>query len=347
MKDRVTIYTIAEKLNISATTVYRALNNKPRISEETKKKILQLAEELGFKPNALAKTLNRKSIRIAFYDASGFSDFNRHIIRGVEEMEKELHDYRVNVDYYNFIHKNRFRSANNIEDHRKILDQISSLDYNGIIMHGFEDEIAYKQLEEKNIPIALVVNDLKCVKRKFCVQYDSYTAGCMAAELLFWNVGKGGKVALASGFDDIQVHKQIVKGFLEYAKFLSLDVVTVLYNKDDNDIAFEHTNKLFKEHPDLKGIYVNSFTSSGVIRSVIKNGMTKQVHLITTDINNEIRECLENGIVSASIFQDQYRQGRYGLRYLYDYITSHQKIDDVTYIYPQIILRSNMALYND
>ena len=97
----------------------------------------------------------------------------------------------------------------------------------------------------------------------------------------------------------------------------------------------------------MKGIYVGTFASSGVIRSVNKHGKAGRICLVTSDINDEIRECLDKGIVSASIFQDQYRQGRYALRYLYDYIESHQKIDDVTYIYPQIIMRSNMALYKD
>ena len=347
MDERVTIYTIAEKLKISSTPVYRALNNKPRISEETKIKVLQLAEELGLKPNALAKTLHRKRIRIAVFVASSFYDFDRYIIKGAQEMEKELHDYGVIVDYFRLSNTTRQKTTDSIEEFRKILGHIASQNYDGVLVDGFEEEKAYKPLEEKNIPIMLVVTDVKSVRRKFCVQYDGHTAGRIAAELLYWNVGKKGKVALASGFDDNQIHKQIERGFLEYTADMSLNVAAVLYNKDSNDIAYKNTNKLLKNHLDLKGIYINSFASSGVIRSVVKNGKAGRISLITSDINDEIRECLKNGTVSASIFQDQYRQGRYGLRYLYDYITSNQKIDDVTYIYPQIIMRSNMALYKD
>ena len=347
MKERITIYTIAEKLNISATTVYRALNNKPRISEVTKQKVIKLAEELGFKPNALAKTLHRKRIRIAVLVSSGFSDFNRFIINGVQETEKELHDYRVTIDYYSCSDKNRHRKIEDIKEYREILDKISSLNYDGVLVDGYEDEKAFKRLEEKNIPIALVVTDLISVKRQFCVQYDGYSAGRIAAELLFWKAGKNSKVALANGFSDILLHKQIEKGFLEYAERLSLNVVTVLYNKDNNEIAYKHTNKLLEEHPDLKGIYVCTFASSGVVRSVVKNGKAGHICLVTTDISDEIRKYLENGTISASIFQDQFRQGRYALRYLYNYITSNQKLDDVVYIYPQIILKSNMALYHD
>jgi LacI family transcriptional regulator len=347
LKERVTIYTIAKKLNISSTTVYRALNNKDRISEETKTKVLQLAKELGFKPNALAKTLHRKRIRIAVFIETGYYDFERYIINGVQDMEKELHDYGVNIDYYRVEYASRQRTNEKIDEFRKTMNHISTLNYDGVLMCGESDNEAYRRLEERNIPIAFVVTDEKSVKRRFCVQYDGYTAGRMAAELLFWKVGRNGRVALANGFEDIQIHNQCERGFLEYAAFLHLNVVSVLYNEEDSGIAYRHTNKLIKEHPDLKGIYICTFASSGVIRSVVRNGKAGRICLVTSDINDEIRECLDKGIVSASIFQDQYRQGRYALRYLYDYITSHQKIDDVTYIYPQIILKSNMAFYRD
>jgi LacI family transcriptional regulator len=346
LSKRVTIYTIAKQLNVSTTTVYRALNNKPRISEETKKEILRLTAELGFRPNLLAKTLPRKRIRIAVLVSASFSDFTRHIIKGVQETEKELQDHGVTVDYYSCMHEHH-RSTEDIEEYRKIIEHISSLPYSGVLVEGFDDSQTFKRLEEKNIPIALVVTDIKNSKRKFCVQYDGCTAGRIAAELLFWNTGRNGKVALANGFDDIQLHKQIEQGFCEEAAALSLDVVKILYNRDNNEIAFKNTGKLLKEHPDLDGIYICTFASSGVIRSVVKNGKAGRMCLVTSDINDEIRESLENGTVKASIFQDQFRQGRYGLRYLYDYITSNQKIDDVTYIYPQIILKSNMALYHD
>jgi LacI family transcriptional regulator len=345
LNKRVTIVTIAKKLNVSTTTVYRALNNKPRISEDTKKEILKLTAKLGFKPNALARTLPRKRIRIAVLVSAGFSDFTRYVVKGVQETEKELHDYGVIVDYYSCMHE-RHRSIEDIEEYRKTMEHISSLNYNGVLVEGFEDDEAFKRLEEKNIPIALVVTDIKNLKRKFCVQYDGFTAGRMAAELLFWNVGKNGKVVLANGFDDVPLHKQIEKGFLDQAASLSLKVIKVLYNQDNNDIACKNTNKLLKDHPDLDGIYICTFASSGVIKSVVKSGKAGRICLITSDINDEIRESLENGIVKASIFQDQFRQGRYGLRYLYDYITSNQKINDVIYINPQIILKSNMELFD-
>ena len=51
-KKQPTIYDIAAHLGVSTGTVNRALNNKGRISEDTRKRVLAAAEELGYKAYA-------------------------------------------------------------------------------------------------------------------------------------------------------------------------------------------------------------------------------------------------------------------------------------------------------
>lgn len=57
MKKRVRLKDIASALNLSITTVSRALNDKSDISDETKQKVLQVAEILDYRPNYFAKFL--------------------------------------------------------------------------------------------------------------------------------------------------------------------------------------------------------------------------------------------------------------------------------------------------
>ena len=54
----VTVNEIAEKCGVSRTTVLRALNNQSRVSDATRKKILETAKELGYRPNLLARSFN-------------------------------------------------------------------------------------------------------------------------------------------------------------------------------------------------------------------------------------------------------------------------------------------------
>ncbi|MEY8442509.1 LacI family DNA-binding transcriptional regulator [Lactobacillaceae bacterium 24-114] len=55
----VTIKDIAKRANVSISTTSRALNNNPRISQETRERIQQIAGEMGYQPNYTAQNLTR------------------------------------------------------------------------------------------------------------------------------------------------------------------------------------------------------------------------------------------------------------------------------------------------
>ncbi len=61
-KANVTVQDIAKAINISASTVSRALNNHPKISQKTKKKVWEAAQKLGYQPN-IPVYLNQKQTR--------------------------------------------------------------------------------------------------------------------------------------------------------------------------------------------------------------------------------------------------------------------------------------------
>ena len=58
---KVRIKDIAKKLNVSESTVSRALSDHPRISETTKLRVNAAAKELNYRPNLVAKSLKLKS----------------------------------------------------------------------------------------------------------------------------------------------------------------------------------------------------------------------------------------------------------------------------------------------
>ncbi|NLP45918.1 MAG: LacI family transcriptional regulator [Epulopiscium sp.] len=69
----ITIYDIAKQAKVSASTVSKALNNHSDISEKTKKRIKELASEMGYLPNSHARSLITKrsyNIGILFMDES-------------------------------------------------------------------------------------------------------------------------------------------------------------------------------------------------------------------------------------------------------------------------------------
>mgnify|MGYP001248607447 CR=1 FL=1 len=86
-KTEITIHDLARKLNISASTVSRALNNNPRISQKTRDKIKAAALELGYQPNTIASNLrNRKSNTIGIVVPLINRHFFSSVISGVEDI---------------------------------------------------------------------------------------------------------------------------------------------------------------------------------------------------------------------------------------------------------------------
>ena len=60
MKKNLTLKDLAQKLGLSISTVSRALQNNPHINKDTRKRVENLAKELSYYPDALAKSLKNK-----------------------------------------------------------------------------------------------------------------------------------------------------------------------------------------------------------------------------------------------------------------------------------------------
>jgi len=96
-KGKATIHDIARKLNITASTVSRALNDHPRISDATKKAVQKTATKLNYQPNHIAAALrNGKSNIIGIIVPTADRSFFSSVVRGIEEIANAAH-YNVMV----------------------------------------------------------------------------------------------------------------------------------------------------------------------------------------------------------------------------------------------------------
>ncbi|MGI6162172.1 MAG: substrate-binding domain-containing protein [Christensenellales bacterium] len=343
MAKRITIYDIAQKLGISTTTVYRALNEKPKVSMDTRNAVLETAREMGFKPNTLARSLARKKIKLAVIAFTSFPEFHKSFLNGARDAHNELEDYNIQVEYFSYEDGDSNSPAGDAYLFKQ-LEHIENGGYDGLLVCAKETE-QFRELTENGIYVATAINDISEDFRKFCIRYNGRVAGQMAAELLWMNMDRSKKVAIASGLEGQGIHAETEEGFLKQLTITPLKLAEIYYNFDNVQYAYSETNAILDKYPDLGGIYVNSFNSSGVLKSVEERGLGGRITIVTSDIYDELRRYIERGVVTASIFQDQYTQGKMGLKMLYQSIAEDLEVKDTTLINPQIILRSNMKLY--
>jgi DNA-binding LacI/PurR family transcriptional regulator len=82
----VSIYDIAKEARVAPSTVSRALEDHPRIGAETKKRIQELANEMGYVPSTVAKSLaSNKTWTVGMVLATISDPFMGRVVEGVEQ----------------------------------------------------------------------------------------------------------------------------------------------------------------------------------------------------------------------------------------------------------------------
>jgi LacI family transcriptional regulator len=93
----VTLKDIAERAGVTAATVSMVINNKPNISEATREKVLKIARELNYYPNAIARGLaTRKTNAIGVIVPNLATSFVVRILQGIKSTNHES-EYTVQL----------------------------------------------------------------------------------------------------------------------------------------------------------------------------------------------------------------------------------------------------------
>ncbi|KAB3534790.1 LacI family transcriptional regulator [Alkaliphilus pronyensis] len=141
---------VAKKAEVSISTVSRVINESKVVRPETQKKVIKAIEELGYKPNAIARSLkvkNTKTIGIMIPDIS--NQFYPEVVRGVEDI----------ANMYNY---NIFLCNTDLDDEKEMqyFDALAEKQVDGIIFMGnIVSEELYSKIKFYNIPLVLIGAD--------------------------------------------------------------------------------------------------------------------------------------------------------------------------------------------
>lgn len=149
MKTRkVSIYDIARRLDVSTSTVSRALQNNPSISAEVREKVRRTAGEMGYKPNVFAVNLQRGHTRtIGVVVPMVSRNFFSMAIDGIEEIASRA-GYDVLI----------CQSKNELERETRILDRFLQGRVDGVIASLAScggDYPHYRALARYGMPLVL------------------------------------------------------------------------------------------------------------------------------------------------------------------------------------------------
>lgn len=199
----ITIKDIAEKLNISVSTVSRALKDNHEISAQTRKTVQELAKQLGYKPNPIAVALKtHKSHSIGVIVPQIVSTFFATVVKTIEEVA-DCHGYNVLV----------ISSNESFQKEQKSVEVLMANRADGIILalsHETKDYEHIKMIQESGTPIVLfdrTTNELNVSR----VVTDGVTAAFQAVQHL---VSEGCKrIALLCGPENVTIGGNRMEGY--------------------------------------------------------------------------------------------------------------------------------------
>lgn len=201
----VTMKDVAQKANVSVTTVSHVINKKGSISDEVRNNVLKIINELNFRPNKTAQSLARSSTRCIGLFASELQTFRMHIflnelMTGILSVTSEC--------FYNLIvypeQKNEEGESCISLDHGEPID-------GAIIINPRSDNKYLKNIIEKNIPFVLVgrPNELSHVINY--VDVDNVAIGYNATKYLVSHNHTG--ILFLNGPEDYTISMDRLEGY--------------------------------------------------------------------------------------------------------------------------------------
>lgn len=147
--EKLTIRDIARMAEVSTTAVSFVLNNRPGVSDATRKKVQEIIRQTGFTPNIHTRRLNLKrsfTVHVVMrqYDYSLFNLFAMDVLTGIFKESKHRG--------YSII----FTALEHDADCSELMDTIHSKDADGIIFIQVYNKSVIRMLQEEQFPYLCV-----------------------------------------------------------------------------------------------------------------------------------------------------------------------------------------------
>ena len=266
-----TLKELAKELNVSVSTVSKALNNSSEISQQTIEKVKKLASERNYSPNKIALSLkNNRTLTIGVVIPDILNRFYATVLNGIQE-SADLHGYDIIT----------FTTKESLVKEMDSLQILSRGTVDGIIIAISEETINknyfnhLKEFSLKNIPIVMfdrVTDKINCDKviiDDFQTIYDEVV-----------NLYKQGrrKIGFITTIHDLNVGKFRANGFRK----ASFD----LFGSFDKNRMLK-ISKLEDKHLKIKNFLqntrVDSLISADIVCGVISINIARSLGLTIPD----------------------------------------------------------------
>ncbi len=340
MRRHTTIKDIAKVAGVSHTTVYRALNDKPRISQSTKEQIISIAQEFNYQPNVLAQSLvSGRTKTLGLVITTIVNPFYPELARGIEATARFL-GYSIILCCTNF----------DISVEKQYIDMLRSRGVDGMIFtsaHIHDPNIT--RLVEDNFPLVLVNRKISGDPGIEAVDYvvvDNVMGGYLAVEHLI-KMGHQ-RIGVISGPSDSSVAADRLVGvrnaFTEYG--LNPTELLVLEGDFLKPSGYEAARKFLSLRNPPSAIFgINDYMAMGALEAILDSGLRVSEDIALMGFNDIEFSSLRT-IELSTIGQKKYEMGSIAVHTLIERIEGGDwdKVTQIT-LEPDLIIRRSCGYH--
>lgn len=333
----VTIYDIAEKLNLATSTISRALKDHHTISDKTIKKVKQTAKEMGFVPNTLAAGLRgNKSRTIGILIPTVTQPFLSSLISGIE-ITAQKSEYSVLI----------MQSHDSYEMEVNLAKSLYSNRVSGVICSlamETKDTSHFKQFSNNNIPLVFV-DRVPRDYDTFRVVINNYLAGYKATKHLIEQGCK--RIAhLTAGSEFGTLYNERKRGYMDALLEHELPVednLIISLKKMTYEDGVKACNELFDLKPPPDGLFApGDILAVSAVQTAKKRGIKIPEQFAVIGFNNDpISEIIEPNI--STITHPAEKMGKAAAELIIKNLKSAKEEDakEITFLNTQVLIRES------
>jgi len=328
-----TIKDIARQLNISVSTVSRAIRNASDVNPETKKAVLALVEEINYQPNQLALSLRNKQTHTIGVIVPNLDYVLSMMVRGIDEVALE-------AGYTVMICQSNESFGREIVNTRRLLDSL----VDGFIISVSSETKTFdhfKKIQEKNIPM-VVFDRVTPALVAPSVRLDNEMGGFIATEHLLEQGYK--RIAILAGPKNLGISNSRMDGYLSALKKhkVKKDDDLIIHCDFNQDYAFFATQELLsmKKRPDAI-FTISDRMAIGAMLAIKKKGLRMPEDIGLVGFNNEPVTSLVTPQIS-SVDMSAFELGKAAAKLFIETMHHHEDMTSVENVLkPKLFIRES------
>ena len=331
---------IAEKAGVSPKTVDNVLNDKGKVADATKKKVLAAAKELDNEPEAAkaAPGKGKKLPKIGFVSFSEEDQRHKELKLGMQKrMEDEGYEAEMIV-----------RETPMYADKQlAAIDEVVKAGIKGLLLTPYNDKRIIEkidELEDKGIPVVTVCSDIEGTKRTAYVGSDNKRLGQTVGALLGLMSGGHAEVGIITGSRDVLGQEQRIAGFTEkiQKEYPDITIETIAECKNEDYKCYDTLQRIAVEFPTISSFIFTAGGVGGGCKALYQMTARPNYHIITIDEIAATVEYMNKGIITAAICQEPKRQGRKAITILIDAMNKKAPENEYTFTDINIRIKENI-----